>query len=76
MDFYYYIVFLCKSQVYLCENENGGEIMQDVRNGADKLVCRIDKASKTVEIVLKGCKTTIRFLDDGQVLIENANKAA
>lgn len=50
--------------------------MQDVRNGADKLVCRIDKANKTVEIVLKGCKTTIRFLDDGQVLIENANKAA
>lgn len=50
--------------------------MQDVRNGADKLVCRIDKASKTVEIVLKGYKTTIRFLEDGQVQIENANKAA
>ena len=50
--------------------------MQDVRNGADKLVCRIDKTSKTVEIVLKSCKTTIRFLDNGQVLIENANKAA
>lgn len=50
--------------------------MQDVRNGADKLVCRIDKTSKTVEIVLKGYKTTIRFLDDGQVVIENANKAA
>lgn len=50
--------------------------MQDVRNGADKLVCRIDKSSRTVEIVIKGCQTTIRFLDDGQVLIKNANKVA
>lgn len=50
--------------------------MQDVRNGADKLVCRIDKSSRTVEIVIKGCKTIIRFLDEGQVLIKNANKVA
>ena len=50
--------------------------MQDVRNGADKLVCRIDKISKTVEIVVKGFRTTIRFLDDGQVLIQNASMVA
>jgi hypothetical protein len=28
-----------------------------------------------VEIVIKGCKTTIRFLDDGTVEIENAKTA-
>lgn len=50
--------------------------MQDVRNVADRLVCRIDKSSRTVEIVIKGYKTTISFLDDGQVLIKNANKVA
>lgn len=48
--------------------------MLDVRNGADKLVCRIDKASKTIEIVQKGYKTTIRFLDNGQVLIKNVRQ--
>ena len=50
--------------------------MQDVRNGADKRVCRIDKTSKTVEIVLKGFKTIVRFLDNGQVLIENVSMVA
>ena len=50
--------------------------MLDVRNGADKLVCRIDKASKTIEIVQKGYKTTIRFLDNGQVLIKNVSMIA
>ena len=50
--------------------------MQDVRNGADKLVCRIDKISKTIEIVVKGFRTTIRFLDDGQVLIQHSSMIA
>lgn len=50
--------------------------MEDVRNGADKLVCRIDKTTKMVEIVLKGYVTTIRFLENGQAVIQNASKAA
>ena len=50
--------------------------MLDVRNGADKLVCRIDKASKTIESVQKVYKTTIRFLDNGQVLIKNVSMVA
>lgn len=66
----------CKNQVYLCENKNGGEIMQDIRNGANKLICRIDKVSKTIEIVRKSYKTIIRFLDSGQVLIKNISMAA
>ncbi len=47
--------------------------MQEVRNGNKRLVCCIDKQTKTVEIVLKGCKTTIRFLEDGSVAIINKN---
>ena len=29
--------------------------MKEIRNSQGKLVCRIDKTSKTIEIVLKGC---------------------
>lgn len=50
--------------------------MQEVRNSADKLVCCIDNTQKMVEIVIKGCKTTIKFLDDGTVKIVNTNKVA
>lgn len=46
--------------------------MEEVRNSSDKLVCRIDKQNKIVEIIIKGCRTTIQFLDDGQAIIENA----
>lgn len=49
--------------------------MEDVRNGCDKLVCRIDKSERLVEIVIKGCKTTIRFMPDGTVEIKNAQTA-
>ena len=50
--------------------------MFPVRNGANKLVCCIDKSKKLVEIMNKGYSTTIRFLDDGTVEIKNANKVA
>lgn len=49
--------------------------MEEVRNSSNKLVCRIDKASRTVEIVIKGCKTTIQFKNDGTVEIKNAQTA-
>lgn len=45
--------------------------MQEVRNSANKLVCRIDKEQKVVEIVIKGCKTEIRFLADGTAEVKN-----
>ncbi len=50
--------------------------MQEVRNSENKLVCCINKVQKTVEIMIKGCKTTIKFLDDGTVKIVNTNKVA
>lgn len=51
--------------------------MEKVKNSADKLVCQIDKQKKLVEIVQKGCKTTIRFFDNGYVeIINTVNKVA
>ena len=48
--------------------------MQEVRNSRNKLICRVDAGNKAVEIVLKGCKTVIRFIDDGAVKIIHADK--
>lgn len=49
--------------------------MEEVRNGCNKLVCRIDKTKKVVEIVVKGNKTTICFKTDVTVEIKNAQTA-
>lgn len=50
--------------------------MQEIRNSQGKLVCRVDNASKTVEIVLKGCTTLIRFSNDGTIRVINKDNAA
>lgn len=50
--------------------------MQEVRNNLDKLVCKLDKSTKLIEIVSKGCKTTIQFLDNGIVKITNVTQIA
>ena len=49
--------------------------MEEIRYSSNKLVCRLDKAMRVVEIVIKGCKTTIRVLDDGTDEIENEKTA-
>ncbi len=49
--------------------------MEEVRNNRNKLVCQIDKATRTVEIVIKGCKTTIQFKSDGSVEVKNVKTA-
>ncbi len=50
--------------------------MQEIRNADKRLVCRIDTSGKIVEIVVKGCKTQIQFLDGGKVKVENARMSA
>lgn len=50
--------------------------MQEIRNADNKLVCRIDRQTRTIEIVQKKCITKIRFLDNGQINIVNAQKVA
>lgn len=50
--------------------------MQEIRNNSGKLVCRVDKPTKTVEIAVKGSVTTIRFSDDGTIKVTNKEKTA
>lgn len=49
--------------------------MEEIRNIHNKLICCIDKAEHIVEIVIKGCKTTIRFYNNGTVEVENVELA-
>ncbi len=48
--------------------------MQEIRNSQGKLVCRADRNSKTVEIVVKGCVTVISFSDSGVITIKNTER--
>lgn len=50
--------------------------MQEIRNKDSKLVCQVDKETKTVVIVVKGCKTTLRFTDDGKIEVKHAKVTA
>jgi hypothetical protein len=45
--------------------------MNEVRNSDGKLVCRIDKKERMIEIVNKGCITEIRFHPDDTPEIEH-----
>ena len=45
--------------------------MEIIRNANGKTVCHADGEKKTVEIVKKGEKPTIHFLDDGTYDVEN-----
>lgn len=38
--------------------------MTEIRNSCGKLLCRVDPKTKTVEIIIKGQKTLIQFLDN------------
>lgn len=49
--------------------------MEEIRNGQGKLVCRVDKPTKTVEIAVKGSVTTICFTADGKIKVINTSKA-
>ena len=50
--------------------------MKQIKNANGKLVCEIDEKTKTVEIVHKGFKTTVRFTADGQAVVVNTKPAA
>ena len=46
--------------------------MKQIKNANGKLVCEVDEAKKIVEIVKKGYITTIRFCNDGRIVISNS----
>jgi predicted NAD/FAD-binding protein len=50
--------------------------MREVRNSDGRLVCRIDEATGTVEIRIKGCVTRIERRPDGKMIIVNTGKTA
>jgi len=53
----------------------GGYEMKQVRNADGKLVCQVDNDNRSVEIVRKGFKTTVRFTADKRVKVENTRPA-
>lgn len=50
--------------------------MQDIRNSDGRLVCRLDEATGTVEISIKGCTTLIKRKPDGTMEVVNIKKPA
>ena len=49
--------------------------MISIKNSDAKKVCRVDPQSRTVEIVHKGCCTTIQFLENGTYEVINTKNA-
>ena len=45
--------------------------MEIIQNANHKTICRADVKNKSIEIVHKGFKTIIRFLDNGKMEIIN-----
>ena len=46
-------------------------IMISIKNSDAKKECQVDPQSRTVEIVHKGCRTIIKFLDNGTYIVVN-----
>ena len=49
--------------------------MISIKNSDAKKVCQVDPQSRTVEIVHKGCCTTITFLENGTYNVTNTKAA-
>ena len=45
--------------------------MISIKNSDAKKVCQVDPQTRTVEIVHKGCRTTIMFLENGTYKVTN-----
>lgn len=49
--------------------------MISIKNSDAKKVCQVDPQSRTVEIIHKGCCTTITFLENGTFKVTNTKAA-
>ena len=49
--------------------------MISIKNSDAKKVCQVDPQTRTVEIVHKGCRTTITFLENGTYIVTNTKTA-
>lgn len=50
--------------------------MTNVKNANGKLVCQVDESTQTIEIIHKGFKTLIRFIEKGKIQIINTKTVA
>lgn len=46
-------------------------VVKDIRNRDRRLVARWNPNTATLEIQAKGCLTSIRFLPDGEIRVDN-----
>lgn len=49
--------------------------MISIKNSDAEKVCQVDPQSRTVEIIHKGCRTTITFLENGTFKVTNTKAA-
>lgn len=49
----------------------GDMTMKEIKNGNGKLVCKADEKNKIIEIVHKGHKTILQFLENGKLVVLN-----
>lgn len=45
--------------------------MKDIKNGNGKLVCKVDEKNRIIEIIHKGHKTILQFLENGTLVVLN-----
>lgn len=50
--------------------------MKEIHNADGRLVCKADPKSPVIEIKVKDCITTIRFLPNGEIEVTNTKIAA
>jgi len=50
--------------------------MREIRNSDGRLVCRVDEATNTIEISVKGCTTLISLTSDGKIKTKNIKRVA
>ena len=43
--------------------------MKDIKNKNGKLVCKVDERNRLIEIVHKGHKTILQFLENGKLVV-------
>ena len=50
--------------------------MREIRNSDGRLVCKVDERTGAVEIIVKGCITTVERTQDGKIKVVNSKEAA
>ena len=68
----YYTSFILYVTFYV--SPKGDMTMKEIKNSNGKLVCKVDEKNKIIEIVHKGYKTVLQFLENGTLVVLNTQK--